>query len=77
MLTLSKSIKTKGPICQMVGNALEILESLNKSEIGPREGGKLITCTSVSHGQTSCKDLIPTFNIFINLTQDYDNHFTI
>ena len=54
MLTFSTGTNIKGPIRQKIGNALEILNSLKKSEIGPWEGGKLITRTPVSHGQSSC-----------------------
>ena len=55
MLTLSKSIKTKGPLHEKVENALETLKSLKTSEIGPGEGGKLITRTPIPHGQSSCR----------------------
>ena len=54
MLTFSTSTKIKGPHRQKIENALEISKSLKKSEIGPWEGGKLITRTPVSHGQSSC-----------------------
>jgi hypothetical protein len=55
MLTLSKSIKTKGPLHKKCENALETLKSQKKSEIRPGEGGKLITRTPIPHGQSSCR----------------------
>ena len=58
MSTLFKSTKTKGPIHQKVGNTLEIMKSLKKSEIRPREGGKLNARTPVTHGQYSCMQMI-------------------
>ena len=48
MLTFSTGTNIKGPLRQKIGNALEILKSLKKSEFGPREGGKLTTSTPVS-----------------------------
>ena len=61
MLNLSTSTKIKGPIRPKVGNALENLKSLNKSEFGPREGAKLITPTPVTHDQSSCKSTVIIF----------------
>ena len=58
MLTFSTSAKIKGSLRQKIGNALEILKSLKKSEIGPREGGKFITRTLVSHIQSSCSCIL-------------------
>ena len=54
MLTFSTGTNIKCSLHQNIGNALEISKSLKKSEFGSREGGKLITRTPVSHGQSSC-----------------------
>ena len=68
MLTFPTSTKIKGSKCQKIRNVLEISKSLKQSESGPREGGKLITRIPVSHGQSSCKNVLAqVFIIFINV----------